>query len=181
MKQPPAPIYYPQDQLTGLPARQSFLVAFEKLAVEAQSGHLAMVAVDIDCFLAFMNAEGWFTGDKLLLELAKVVETHAPLRDCSMRQGDAFLFALTTSDSSSLREEGQKLLQHVQAVLDEATTTGVLGQLKLVRRTRLTSTVAVAVAELPGRYGFEPMVEVVHLAMAEGKRAGGGRVVVNSV
>jgi hypothetical protein len=34
-----------------------------------------------------MNSEGWFSGGKLLRKLAKVVESHAPLRDCVMHQG----------------------------------------------------------------------------------------------
>jgi GGDEF domain-containing protein len=75
------------DQLAGLPARQPFLTAFERLAAETRSDHLVLVAVDVDRFLAFMNSEAWFTGDKLLLKLAKVIEAHAPLPDCVMRQG----------------------------------------------------------------------------------------------
>jgi hypothetical protein len=115
------------------------------------------------------------------LDLAEVVRNYSPRQECVMRQGDAFLFALTTSDITGLKGLGDELLDAVQSVSNEATTEAAREQLRSVGRRRWTATVAMASTKVSVQTPFEKMADAIDKAMVAGRRAGGGRVVVTEL
>jgi GGDEF domain-containing protein len=177
------PTYHPYDQLTGLPARQTFIDALEVLLTETRTGYVALGSIDIDRFVTVNHGDGWFVADRLLLDLADVLKAHVPEPGCVMRQADAFLFAMTATELAGLQSFGAELQRHVQPALDRATSPAVLHELSRLPtpRTGLSATVALLSAELPGRYTFDRLTAGVDQAMLEGKAAGGGRVVVREL
>lgn len=174
------PTYHPYDQLTGLPARQTFIDALNRLLVETQTGHIVVGSIDIDRFVTVNHGDGWFVADRLLLDLSEVLKSRVHEPGCVMRQADVFLFAMPAPDLEGLQGFGAELTRLVQPALDRATSPAVLHELSKLPtpRTGLTATVALLSAELPGRYTFDRLTAAVDHAMAEGKAAGGGRVVV---
>lgn len=177
---PKPPIYHPYDQLTGLPARQTFINALDSLLAETRVGYIVVGSIDIDKFVAVNHGDGWFVADRLLLDLAEVFKSSVPQPGSVMRQGDAFLFAMAAPNVTSLQSFGADLQRQVQPALDRAASPAVLRELSRLPtpRTGLTATVALLSAELPGRYTFDRLTAAVDQAMAESKVAGGGRVVV---
>jgi GGDEF domain-containing protein len=178
-----SPTYHPYDQLTGLPARQTFIDALEVLLTETRTGYVALGSIDIDRFVTVNHGDGWFVADRLLLDVAEVIKSRVPEPGCVMRQGDAFLFAMAVADLEGLQGFGAHLLRQVQPALDRATSPAVLHELSRLPtpRTGLTATVALLSAELPGRYTFDRLTAGVDQAMLEGKAAGGGRVLVSEL
>lgn len=175
------PTFHPYDQLTGLPARQAFIDALNGMLAETQSEYIVLGSIDIDRFVAVNHGDGWFAADRLLLDLAELLKSRIPEPGCVMRQADAFLFAMPATELEGLQGFGAKLLCQVQPVLDRATSPAVLHELSRLPTplASLTATVALLSAELPGSYTFDRLTAALDAAMAEGKMAGGGRVVVS--
>lgn len=177
------PTYHPYDQLTGLPARQTFIDALEVLLTETRTGHIVVGSIDIDRFVTVNHGDGWFVADRLLLDVAEVIKGSVPQSGCVMRQGDAFLFAMAVTDIEGLLGFGAHLQRQVQPALDRATSQAVLTELRKLPtpRERLTATISLVWADLPARYTFDQLTAGVDRAMLEGKAAGGGRVVVSEL
>lgn len=158
----------------------AFSEAFTKLA-QGQTGHLAIVSADVDCFAALNLVDGWQVGDRVLLELSEIVKKRAQFADCLTRRGAGFLFAMLVPDTTNLQHEADEMLGDFKPILDSVCSAEVVEQLKVVSNHWLTATVALVSAKLPAPHTFESMYSACTAALVEGKIAGGGQVVVKEL
>lgn len=155
-----------QDFLTGLPNRSAFVSALQN-----GSGHVAIVAIDLDGFKPVNDRHGHHTGDELLRQVAARLVTSMGDQGMACRfGGDEFM-----------------LLRSVQA--------GDLGRevaLSMAREAVVTLSMPYLVGDIPIRVGASAgilvtgamdhpeattsdLLEQVDRALYAAKRAGGGR------
>lgn len=69
------------DELTGLLSRKVFMEKFSELLAKAKAdphdSPLSLSLLDLDRFLEFNTQYGHVTGDKMLIAVAKAIQTHA--------------------------------------------------------------------------------------------------------
>lgn len=187
----------PTDQLTGLPARLPFSEAFERLLKDEAGGQVVLCLVDVDWFRVFMDVEGWFVGDRVLLELADELKRVAPAPDLVCRwEKDRFLLAFDVDDSDEVVGWAAELHAAVQTVLTKHTTAEAEQQTHSWKAKRLshyghpttgpqgpragfTATVSIVTAGRGDGQTFAQLLDAAESAMHDSKTRGGDRLTVN--
>ncbi len=101
------------DHLTGLSNRREFLerYEFEKKRMERYGGNLAIAIMDIDYFKMINDNFGHDTGDRVLVQLADLLEKNIRETDMVARWGgEEFLFLLVNSDVNEAETCIEKLM-----------------------------------------------------------------------
>lgn len=106
------------DHLTGLSNRREFLdrYEFEKKRMERYGGNLSIAIMDIDFFKVINDNFGHETGDRVLVQLAKLLEANIRETDMVARWGgEEFLFLLVNSEVN----EAEKCIEKLMTVIRE--------------------------------------------------------------
>lgn len=182
------------DQLTGLPARLPFSDAFNRLLADNAGGQVVLCLVDVDWFRVFMDVEGWFVGDRVLLELADELKRVAPASDLACRwEKDRFLLGFDVDDLDGVDNWAVELHAAAQVVLTKHTTAEVEQQTLTWKAKRLshyghpttgphgpragfTATVSVVTADRGDGQTFARLLAAAETAMHESKTRGGDRL-----
>lgn len=104
------------DSLTGLYNRRHFFEALDKYMALAhrQSGSMSLVLVDLDHFKYFNDSYGHPAGDKLLAELASILNAITRQADTVARYGgDEFALLLPDTSSDEARDVAEKIWREV--------------------------------------------------------------------
>ncbi len=159
------------DSLTGLPNRQ-FLKdrvtqAHDKL--ELSGGYNALLLLDIDDFKGVNDTFGHYTGDQLLVGLARRLEAVTRASDTLSRfAGDEFVYLAEGLASSA---DAEALARRLLSVLD---TPFVLDQSTIQR----SATVGTVVWDIRSDKGYDELIQAADTAMYEAKRQGKARNVL---
>ena len=100
------------DHLTGLPNRRAFEDALEQeLARTARGGEGFVVLIgDLDCFKDVNDRFGHATGDRVLIDASRALESEARRGDLVARLGgDEFALLLPSTEMDGARELGERL------------------------------------------------------------------------
>lgn len=106
------------DHLTGLSNRREFLdrYNFEKKRMERYGGNLAIAIMDIDYFKVINDSFGHEIGDRVLIQLANLLEKNIRETDMVARWGgEEFLFLLVNADVN----EAELCIEKLMAVIRE--------------------------------------------------------------
>lgn len=106
------------DHLTGLSNRREFLdrYEFEKKRMDRYGGNLSISIMDIDYFKMINDNFGHETGDKVLVQLADLLEKNIRETDMVARWGgEEFLFLLVNSDVN----EAAKCIEKLMTIIRE--------------------------------------------------------------
>jgi len=175
------------DPLTGLPNRQAAIQQLQRLLEGADSGppgsQLALVTdrvawaggqleqgvgvlnLDLDQFQAFNDTFGPQVGDRLLREVASLLQKQLPPSAFLARiEGDEFLILLS-GEISELEPQAQRIQQQLQQAASE------------LKHLPLLPTVSVGIAHLPS-HSLEPhaLLQAANTALGEAKRRGKGSI-----
>ena len=102
------------DPATGLANRRELMRSLED-ALGARAGGVFLV-LDLDHFKRVNDLYGHLAGDKVLLRVAEVSKTFAPLDACCARTGgDEFAMLLPSSDEATAEEIARKILSALAA------------------------------------------------------------------
>lgn len=105
------------DHLTGLSNRREFLdrYEFEKKRMERYGGNIAISIMDIDYFKVINDTFGHEIGDKVLVQLARLLEENIRETDMVARWGgEEFLFLLVNSDEGEAKLCIEKLMNVIR-------------------------------------------------------------------
>ena len=112
------------DPLTGLPNRRHMEIFMEKfMPVSRRTGHeFQVVMIDIDYFKKYNDTHGHIQGDKILIDLAALVNKNIHSSDLFVRYGgEEFILILTAVSSENclpfLTELMQKIEQKLQVTI----------------------------------------------------------------
>jgi diguanylate cyclase (GGDEF)-like protein len=137
------------DALTGLHSRIYFDEALGKLLQQYDAGRVWVCAIDLDHFAAVNDSCGHEAGDRVLRDVARLMEEIIPPRveQAVLAHHDADEFAAcwvgTSEDAPNealAREIGAKILAH--PITDNGLNLTVAASIGLVRADRVPSTVA---------------------------------------
>ncbi|MGA7594679.1 MAG: EAL domain-containing protein [Gallionella sp.] len=101
------------DALTGLPNRAQLAdhLKYARSLAKRNSGHFAMMFVDIDRFKDINDSLGHSIGDALLVEIARRIQSILREEDTAARLGgDEFILLLPDCDSQGAAQVAEKLL-----------------------------------------------------------------------
>jgi two-component system, cell cycle response regulator len=159
------------DALTGLMNRRAFSSAMmgELSRCERHGYPLALALLDVDHFKQVNDRHGHAAGDRVLLEMGKLLGLHLRASDLSARWGgEEFVVAFTSTGLDGARTGGERL----RTALEEASIANDAGE-----RIPVTASIGVAVWT-PGE-PLESLVGRADLAMYSAKSSGRNRVVVH--
>ena len=108
------------DKLTGAYNRLAFDVLFKKLIQETQrnSGRLSMLLFDIDHFKEINDSRGHLTGDRVLKDVATLVQSMIRKSDTLTRWGgDEFLVLLKDCSRESAAQMAEKIRSGIEDAL----------------------------------------------------------------
>ncbi len=153
-----------RDQLTGLYNRRFLEEYVETLVAGARrrARPISVVIFDLDHFKKVNDTYGHATGDKLLVEISRVIRQNLRASDVAVRYGgEEFLAVLPDSD----REGGMEAAEKVRRAVENMSMQ-VAGMM-------LNQTISAGVAEFPGDGDtFWQVVEYADLALYRAKHAG---------
>lgn len=156
------------DGLTGcLNHRAAFETLDREIAVaRKQHETVSIIVVDLDDFKFFNDTHGHLTGDKVLVEIASVLQGIARPRDYVARfGGDEFLMILPNTSASMASTIAERLLRNV----DSATVS--VGELTLPIR------ISIGLATFPNdARNRQELIAYADAAMYSAKELGGGQV-----
>ncbi len=109
------------DDLTGLLSRKGFMESFSSALSEAkakpQETPLSLALLDVDVFKKINDEYGHVTGDNLLVEVAKVIQSHAGESIIAGRYGgDEFVILFINEE----REQAFLKLEQIRRELSQA-------------------------------------------------------------
>lgn len=149
------------DPLTELANRALFyeLVQHQLAIAERESGHLSILAIDLDNFKVVNDEEGHAAGDRLLEAVARRIESTIRASDAAARMGgDEFSILLVDADQASAQETAQRLVVEL-AKPYEGIATGV------------SASIGIAVYPTAGR-NLGELLEQADRALYAAKHAG---------
>ena len=156
------------DSLTGLPNRQ-FLKDRVKQAhykLERTGGCNALLLLDVDDFKGVNDTFGHYTGDQLLIALARRLEAVKPPSDTLSRfAGDEFVYL---AEGLASNADADTLAKRLLSVLDAPF---VLDQSTILR----SATVGTVVWDVDSDKGYDELIQDADTAMYEAKRQGKAR------
>lgn len=151
------------DQLTGLPNRALFSDRFKYAFSMAKRSHaqLAILFLDLDHFKNINDTIGHHIGDRLLIEVAKRLESAVREGDTVSRQGgDEFILLLQGTGADGAAHVAEKLLETV-------------AHLYQIEQYELNVTCSIGIAMYPGNgEDFETLYKCVDVAMYRAKHDG---------
>jgi diguanylate cyclase (GGDEF)-like protein len=100
-----------KDPLTGLRNRRRFVDDLAtRLATAASSGQpMSLILLDVDHFKAINDTHGHAVGDDVLVEVARVLGTHARAEDLVRYGGEEFVVLLPRLDADTARARAEVL------------------------------------------------------------------------
>jgi diguanylate cyclase (GGDEF)-like protein len=155
------------DDLTGLANRSLFAEQLGRAIGRSQrkSAPLATLFIDLDRFKSINDTLGHDTGDALLCEVAKRLQTNLRVGDFSGRWGgDEFVVCLEDfGESDNAAAAAQKLLL-------------VLSEKYQIRSSEVYATPSIGIAMYPeSGTTADKLIKAADVAMFEAKKRGGGR------
>lgn len=160
------------DPLTGLLNRRAFL-ASAAARTHDEGVPVAVLMMDLDRFKDVNDRCGHPAGDRLLVAIARAMETELSTQDLLARFGGEEFVAYIRG---AQLDEATALAEHIRVATRE-TSADSLG-------TRVHTTVSIgvghAVLEADHPLGVEALLEAADLALYEAKRSGRDRVVVRA-
>lgn len=139
------------DPLTGLGHHRAF---HARLQAAPTSRSVAVLVVDLDCFKAVNDSEGHLAGDRLLREVAAVMQAAVRDHDELFRiGGDEFAVLAQADDDDEAREIATRLVKAVRATTTITTSVGVgvCGPAETLTQTLLRADRALYEAKAAGR------------------------------
>jgi len=103
-----------RDPLTGLPNRRMFSdqLASKIQQLSGSNQSLSLLYIDLDHFKLINDTYGHYTGDQMLIEVAKRFQSIAHVDDTISRLGaDEFILLLPNTDSFTATAHAQKILE----------------------------------------------------------------------
>jgi diguanylate cyclase (GGDEF)-like protein/PAS domain S-box-containing protein len=155
------------DELTGLANRNLFVEQLTRAIGRSQrkSAPLATLFIDLDRFKSINDTLGHDTGDALLCEVAKRLQTNLRVGDfCGRWGGDEFVVCLEDfGEAGNAAAAAQKLLL-------------VLSERYQVRSSEVYATPSIGIAIYPeSGTSADALIKAADVAMFEAKKRGGGR------
>lgn len=105
------------DTLTGLPNRRAFEESLSRAVLDTRLGRRqhALLALDIDHFKSVNDTRGHAAGDRVLRDLARLLQSHLPEGDMLARMGgDEFAVILYDVNSDEAEARAQALVDTVR-------------------------------------------------------------------
>ena len=151
------------------------------------SHHLSLVLADIDGLKKINEMYGHEEGDRIIMEVAKVMKGNVRLTDVAARySGQEFAVILPETREDGAFNVAQRIKENVSRVVEvaEHIRRDVEKQkVTLSAGAKVTVTVSIGVTNfngMEGRVTTEEIVEMTKKAMLKAKKLGGNRVVVYS-
>ena len=157
------------DPLTGLYNRRHLAVLAADLRAAAARGEYACVAMfDVDHFKDVNDTHGHFTGDRVLVSLARHLKKNSRARDAALRYGgDEFLVLLVGMDAGAGVEAAERLRA---AVAETAIASSGVSL-------NVTISAGVSCASPGGRVELVELIARADRALYAAKQMGGNHVV----
>jgi len=159
------------DQLTDLPNRRQFEEHLQRQsALCSRTGATYAVGViDVDHFKEINDGSGHEVGDRVLVDLARIISSHLRQSDLAARLGgDEFAVLLAETNAT---EAGAVLNRVLQSAASYDFSVGGL---------RSQVTVSIGVAERQGEKTADDVLRQADTVLYEAKRQGRNRVVVSA-
>jgi diguanylate cyclase (GGDEF)-like protein len=158
------------DSLTGLYNRRSFQERLEQEVDRAIRYHrpLSLIMIDIDYFKMYNDTYGHLQGDKVLVEVARILKQLSRASDIVARYGgEEFAIILPETDKASAEAFGRRLREYVEQHTPGAASLPTKAL-----------TISVGIASYTPPDTKETLIEAADVALYHAKREGRNRVVV---
>ena len=160
------------DLLTGLPNRRAGLdILNHAWSTALRSGQaVSVMMVDVDYFKNINDTHGHAVGDKVLVELGKVIRSSVRSDDQVCRLGgEEFLVVCQNTDVAATLQVAERLRENVR------------GTALFAGETRVPTTVSIGVAcKEPGMVDVDELVKAADKALYGAKHAGRNRTCLNA-
>lgn len=157
-----------RDAMTGLYNRRFLEEYIETLVATTlrNSAHLGLLMLDLDYFKKVNDTFGHEVGDKVLIELARVIRQNVRASDLTIRfGGEEFLVILQNTEAEGAMVLAEKVRAAVEAMRVQVTGTTV------------KKTISIGVADFPGDGdSFWQVVKFADVALYAAKDAGRNQV-----
>lgn len=158
-----------RDDLTGIYVKRYFQESLERLVTEAQAegASFSLLILDLDRFKDFNDQFGHSIGDKILKNVARLMEEGSPPTSIVARYGgEEFAIILP----HTIRQDALGIAENIRKLVEELSFS--------VRREGFRTTISIGLAEFPGEGNtINQLIETADKRLYEAKRKGRNRVV----
>ncbi|MDN5293977.1 MAG: diguanylate cyclase [Eubacteriales bacterium] len=157
------------DELTNLYNYRYFQVTLDKELKRNRYSTVALLMLDIDKFKQFNDRYGHLMGNKLLIEIGKIIKNNVrPVDTVARYGGEEFAVIMPATDAEEAYQLAERIRRAVEVMafpVGETETANV--------------TISVGIATYPGGAGNKSeLISHADLALDEAKQSGGNRTVI---